>query len=402
MSRRFSTLTRDAIRGLSPGERLTENGITVVKKQDGDVRYSVNVMVDGHRIHRVIGMESEGVTRSQCEDFIEAKRTEAREDRLSLPVGRKTRLTFSKAADAYIKRLEEDTEGKNTKAKSRQLKLYLKPHFADLRLDTLSTFAVDRYKKIRKETGASEGTVNRELATLSHVLNKAHEWGWIKAVPCKVKLHPESGGRITALTDEQCEALIQAAIEDEDPDCWLFVAFGLNTAMRHSEILKARFNQLDLDSLRLFIPIAKAGKREQPITVELADILRKERDMREDQEGWIFPSPRPNACKTGHRHRMDKAFRRAVIRAELDPETVTPHIMRHTAITRLVQAGVDLPTVQKISGHKSLSMVMRYAHVHGTHINEAIKVIGIGIAEQPKNKKKAKASKTRTQKERSA
>src|SRR5262249_3697567 len=46
---------------------------------------------------------------------------------------------------------------------------------------------------------------------------------------------------------EQSEALLRAATADEDPYCWLFVAFGLNTAMRHSEILRARFEHLDLD-----------------------------------------------------------------------------------------------------------------------------------------------------------
>ncbi len=90
--------------------------------------------------------------------------------------------------------------------------------------------------------------------------------------------------------------------------------------------------------------------------------------MREDQEGWIFPSPRPGASKTGHRHRMDKPFRRSVKVAGLDPKTITPHVMRHTAITKLVMAGVDLPTIQRISGHKTLDMVLRYAHVHGSHI----------------------------------
>ena len=61
---------------------------------------------------------------------------------------------------------------------------------------------------------------------------------------------------------------------------------------------------------------------------------------------------------------MDRPFRDAVTRAGLDPALITPHVMRHTAITKLVQAGVDLPTVQRISGHKTLTMVLRYAHVH--------------------------------------
>jgi len=60
---------------------------------------------------------------------------------------------------------------------------------------------------------------------------------------------------------------------------------------------------------------------------------------------------------------------RVVAAAGLDPDEVVRHTLRHTAITHLVQAGVDLPTVKRISGHKTLSMVERYAHQNGTHIN---------------------------------
>jgi site-specific recombinase XerD len=42
------------------------------------------------------------------------------------------------------------------------------------------------------------------------------------------------------------------------------------------------------------------------------------------------------------------------------------------AITHLVQAGVDLPTVKRISGHKTMTMVERYAHQSGAHIAEAM------------------------------
>jgi integrase len=166
-----------------------------------------------------------------------------------------------------------------------------------------------------------------------------------------------------------------AAVASADADLWLFVAFGMNTAMRHSEIMAARWDQLDLANRRLFIPDAKAGQREQPITSELAEILTVEREMRQDRAGWIFPSPHSDSG-TGHRVRMDRPFREGVRLAGLDPELVTPHVMRHTAITKLVQAGVDLPTIQRISGHKTLAMVLRYTHVHGRHIDAAIQAIG--------------------------
>ena len=59
--------------------------------------------------------------------------------------------------------------------------------------------------------------------------------------------------------------------------------------------------------------------------------------------------------------------------------------MRHTAITKLVQAGVDLPTVQRISGHKTLAMVLRYTHVHGRHIDDAMRAIGRTLPKQAAN-----------------
>jgi site-specific recombinase XerD len=67
-----------------------------------------------------------------------------------------------------------------------------------------------------------------------------------------------------------------------------------------------------------------------------------------------------------------KTFVRAVTAAGLDPKQVVRHTLRHTAITHLVQAGVDLPTVKRISGHKTMAMVERYAHQSGSHIAVAM------------------------------
>lgn len=69
---------------------------------------------------------------------------------------------------------------------------------------------------------------------------------------------------------------------------------------------------------------------------------------------------------------MTKAFKRAVVRAGLDPRLVTPHTMRHTAITRLAAAGTDVRTIQEFSGHRNLDMVMRYAHAQDYAIDRAL------------------------------
>ena len=84
---------------------------------------------------------------------------------------------------------------------------------------------------------------------------------------------------------------------------------------------------------------------------------------------WLFPSI---ASRSGHLATIRKAHRRVVKAAGLDPSVVVRHTFRHTAVTHLVQAGVDLPTVQKISGHKTLAMAARYAHANGAHIDAAM------------------------------
>ena len=98
-------------------------------------------------------------------------------------------------------------------------------------------------------------------------------------------------------------------------------------------------------------------------------ILKAERKQRDDQTGFIFKPRGRVKHAEGWRRTMQRSFKRAVVRAGLDPKRVTPHVMRHTAITQLVQAGVDLPTIQRISGHKTLAMVLRYAHVSSAHID---------------------------------
>jgi|TARA_B100001971_G_C18222696_1_gene558272 hypothetical protein len=62
--------------------------------ENGDGCYTVNIRVDGIRVHRVIGKESEGLTRQQAEDFIVTAKADARTGRLNLPKGRKPALTF--------------------------------------------------------------------------------------------------------------------------------------------------------------------------------------------------------------------------------------------------------------------------------------------------------------------
>jgi integrase len=388
MAQKFIFLTRNGIRKLKAGEKINEHGIAFERLENGDGRYSVNVMVDGRRIHRVIGKESEGVTREQAEQFIEQVRTDARQQRLNLPKGRKSALTFKGAVDDYLLKLEQEG-GKDLISKKQKLAQYLVPFFGTISLKDISTFDIERYKKKRLEefslhggdkigkTGqrgatakpVTNGTVNRELAALSHLFSKAVEWKWIDAKPAQVKRLKIDSARIAYLTTEQIDRLLEFSRQDINRVIYPFIIIGLETSMRKMEILSIQVEHIDLERRVIFIPKAKAGAREQPITEYLTKFLSEHLKLVQPGQVWLFPS---ETSASGHVVSIEKAFRRVVEEAGLDPKEVLRHTLRHTAITHLVQAGVDLPTVQRISGHKTMQMVVRYSHQNGEHIRDAM------------------------------
>lgn len=370
MADRFRYLTPPAVKQMAVGSTIRENGV-IVEKLVGDERWCVEFMFLRQRIHRVLGLSSEGCTRTKCVERIGQIKADIQYGQNALPVGRKTHPTVEQIAQRYLGRMEEGG-GKNLVAKRRQLRDKLIPALGKERADTLSEQRVNGYKKRRLVEGAQPGTVNRELATLKHMLRDAAQAKDIPVMPCRITMLDEPEGRIVVISEAQERVLLQAAIEDHDPHLWLFIQFGLNTAMRHSEMLSARFDQIDWTLNTLFVPKAKAGSRQQPLTRTLVEILRAEREHRDDKDGFVFPTLMPGLSLTGHRSHLNRPFERCVERAGVGPAHITPHVMRHTAITRLVEEGVPLPTIQKISGHKTLAMVLRYTHVSGKHVADAM------------------------------
>ena len=179
----------------------------------------------------------------------------------------------------------------------------------------------------------------------------------------------EGNGRIVYLDSGQISRLLEASKKDSSPYIYPFILIGLETGMRRMEILSIRLKDIHLNRNRIYIPKGKTGSREQPMTNHLRGFLDKKIKTSSPEQEWLFHSDK---SKTGHIVAIEKAFRRTVERAGLDPKEIVRHTLRHTAVSQLVQAGVDLPTVKRISGHKTLAMVERYSHQNGSHIQDAM------------------------------
>ena len=372
MTKRFELLTRPKMRALGLNQAITEHGIKYERLPSGDGRFSVEFRADGKRIHRTVGLESEGVTRSEAEAVIEQVRTDARSDRLNLPAGRKRKLGFEEATATYLQRLK-DSDGKNVVKKESHIKKHLNPFFKSIALEKICDMALGRYRKKRKEDGAAIATINRELATLSHLLNKALDWGWIEKRPRKIGLMKENNARIVVLTSEECQKLLKEA-QLLDEQLYLFVRLGLSTGMRHMEILSIAIENISLRNREIYLPKTKTGPRMQRISSEMTSFLEWYlRTACTRTQEWLFPAR--FTTKVGHRTSIDDAFRTAVRNAGLDPALITPHVMRHTVETRLAEEGIDIKTRMELLGHKTHIMALRYDHVTSKRVKDAADIL---------------------------
>jgi integrase len=227
-------------------------------------------------------------------------------------------------------------------------------------LGRVSTFTLQKFRKVILDKGRTVATANRVVATWNHMAGWLFDNGKIGAPLPRMKSTKEDNRRDFIFTADAETAILDAAAKDVSPRIWLFMKMGFATSMRHSEILSARFDKLDVDRRRLRVKVKGGRWREQPLPADLAEILKKERDSADDPKGWIFPS---RQTKAGHATTMRLAFRRCAIAAKLDPDRATPHALRHTAVTRFSAAvGGDAAMVQRFSGHQSLAMLLRYTH----------------------------------------
>lgn len=260
----------------------------------------------------------------------------------------------------------------------------LKRHIADLPSDLLDRSQVRAYMAARRKEGAagasakhrkkarslSDGTLIRELGVLRRALAWAVEEKWIANAP-HVERPEAPAPRTRWLTHEDARRLIDAA---RAPHVRLFVVLALQTAARTSAILDLRWDCVDLDRSLIFLGHGRGRKRRAvvPITNELRRELAAAIVGATCAYVIEHGGERVGSIKTG--------FRNAVSRAGLTG--VTPHVLRHTAATWMVQAGVPLEKVAAFLGNTKEMIERVYGHHSPDYLRDAGAALSRPLAEK--------------------
>lgn len=143
------------------------------------------------------------------------------------------------------------------------------------------------------------------------------------------------------------------------------VAYG--AGLRVSEACSLRIEEID--SQRMLIHV-RHGKRKRDRYVGLPQrllvVLRAYYKAERPRAPFLFPGQRPGTCLSVSS--VQKTLRRAAERAGLH-KRVSPHVLRHSFATALLEQGTDLRIIQVLLGHASVSTTQRYVRVTGAQLH---------------------------------
>lgn len=237
--------------------------------------------------------------------------------------------------------------------------------FGKLQLHEVAAFDIESFKAARLKE-VSKSRVNRNLDLVKKLFSIACDWGYLQESPArKVKRFPVFNVRERILDQGEEVRLLEASSPHLRP---ILIAL-LNTACRKAEVLTLKWSQIDLERKTIRIEKTKTGRdRIIPINSTLLSVLESLRASNGQSE-HVFLSHHGKPMRN-----VQKSFKSAVRWAGID-SSLRVHDLRHTAASRMVEAGIDLPTVSRILGHSTIQMTMRYAHSTPESMRKAMETL---------------------------
>lgn len=216
-------------------------------------------------------------------------------------------------------------------------------------------------------------TINRELTTLSAILNKAVLEGILTVNPCakfdkgQLKFSEKGRERQRFLDGSEVKRLLDAA----KPPLKQILTIAIYTGMRKGAIETLKWSDISMNDNGGTITLKRTKNGESQI-VMMSLLVRKAIHSlkKHPKSDLLFPGSKPSKPWD-----FRKPFAKAVEDAKLNAlgkEKLVFHHLRHTFCSQLALTGNDLATIMSLSGHKSHRMVLRYIKLNPEHKMKAL------------------------------
>ena len=249
------------------------------------------------------------------------------------------------------------------------LNQHILPFIGGYRLRDISPMQIQAI--MASVSGKSNSLQSKILVLLRNIFQAAQENGLVAKSPVSAMMKP--AGKKTeekaALTPQESRLLLDRV---QNTRAKTFLLIALHTGMRRGEILGLHWDDVDFEKKLIYVRHnavltettttvsenlkTAAGERTLPLTEELENWLLARKKNSHSQYVIAMENHKP-LTKSSYKGMWK------LIERELPDTHVTAHILRHTYITRLFEAGLDIKEVQYLAGHSTVDMTLRvYTH----------------------------------------
>ncbi len=245
------------------------------------------------------------------------------------------------------------------------------------RLLLVDTDEVRAFMSLLRDNNYCKSTIARKLATLRSFYKFLVRRGYLTTNPVAMIRTPKQDKRLPKYLEvEQIEKLLS------NPDTSTLLGSRdramletlYSTGMRVSELIALNIGDVDLTNS--VVRVAGKGKKRRviPLGPGAVQAILHYLDLRRNSpRGETFDPDALFINKHGQRlstRSVRRKLDKYLLEAGLDL-SVSPHTLRHSFATHMLQRGADLRSVQEMLGHQSLSTTQVYAHLTGERVKEA-------------------------------
>ena len=221
-------------------------------------------------------------------------------------------------------------------------------------------------------TSTAKSSISRKLSCIRGFFRYCRRQGLSESDPSAGLKNPkQSRPHPTCLNVDQIFALLDQAAGD-DPQALRDVALAellYGSGLRISEALNLDLQDVDLG--QNIVRVTGKGRKERLVPLTSAS---RERLLRYLDHRFAFPAPFDEPAfflgrrgKRLQRRQANRVIERLASLAGL-PQSISPHVLRHSFATHLLESGADMRSVQELLGHASLNTTQRYTHLSLGHL----------------------------------
>ena len=244
---------------------------------------------------------------------------------------------------------------------------YLDTQFGKLKLKDINHNYVRSWLAGIKDKNISSKSINRKISSLKSFFKYQLKTGIIESTPMSKVISPKVNRRLPVFVQEADTKKLIAALKESTED-WkslnakILITIFYETGMRLSELITLKEKQIDFS--RSHIKVLGKGNKERIIPVSKNAILAIREYQQQKKENFDMPTEYLLSTEKGKKIYPKYAY--ILVNHYLGQASTldkkSPHVLRHTFATHLMNNGADLNAVKELLGHSSLASTQIYTH----------------------------------------